>query len=480
MERLSTSGLLVTARPQAEDPSASPVEGITCDSREVRPGWVFVAIRGHATDGHAFIPDALERGAVAVVVEEPVAAEVPVFEVESSRSGLARLAAAFYGDPSLDLTTCGVTGTNGKTTTAWLLSQALTAAGHRCGYMGTIGYGLPGKLEETAHTTPDAVRVQRALGHMRQADCDGVAMEVSSHALDQRRAEAVDFDAAVFTNLTRDHLNYHGSFEAYFDAKALLFEGLRPEALAVINMDDPAGTAMADRATGRTLSYGTTGTEDVSFTVRSDLGHGIRMRLDGHDATFRLSGSFNAYNLAAAYAAMEAYGVAARERLDALAEARPAPGRFEIIDIGRERSVVIDFAHTPDALRNVLSAARGIVPAGANLWCVFGCGGDRDTGKRPLMGGIAEELADRVIVTSDNPRTEDPEAIQADIRSGVSHPERMHWIVDRRQAVHRAVETAGLGDVIVLAGKGPEPYQIIGTEKRPYLDEAVVREAAGV
>ena len=288
----------------------------------------------------------------------------------------------------------------------------------------------------------------------------------------------IPFRTAIFTNLTRDHLDYHGTAEAYLAAKAKLFRELNGDALAVVNQDDPAASSIAQASAAPVRTFGRSADSDIRYAIRSDRAEGLRLRLDGHDASFRLSGRFNAANLAAVYAALEAYGFESRERIEALSEARPAPGRFEALPAGKDRVAVVDYAHTPDALQNVLKAARAMAPAGAQLWCVFGCGGDRDRGKRPLMGGIAEQLADRVVVTSDNPRQEDPEAIMTDIRQGMDQPERALWVVDRRAAITRAVTSAGAGDVIVVAGKGPEPYQVIGTESIPFLDADVIREAA--
>lgn len=474
--RLAAEGLLAGGPAAPEDATATAV---TADSRHVGPGTVFVAVNGTQADGHDFVPQAQQAGALALVVEREVDSPLPQMRVTNSRLALAHLGAALAGDPATRLGLTAVTGTNGKTTTAWLIAQALNAAGHPCGYLGTIGWGMPGRLAPTTHTTPDPVQLHRTLADLESAGCTACAMEASSHAIDQERSAAIPFRSAVFTNLTRDHLDYHGTVEAYLNAKARLFESLSPEALAVVNIDDTAGREIVQRTKSRVLTYGTDPAADLRLAIISDRG-GLRLKLDGQDARFRVSGAFNAYNLAAAYGALEAYGLRPQERIDALAQAEPAPGRFEIIPIKKERVAVVDYAHTPDALSNVLEAARGIVPAGAQLWCVFGCGGERDEGKRPIMGGIAEDLSDRVIVTSDNPRTENPEAILDQIREGFRQPERVQFVVNRAEAVNRAVQSAGMGDVVVVAGKGPEPYQIIGTDRIAYSDIAQVKSAAGV
>jgi UDP-N-acetylmuramoyl-L-alanyl-D-glutamate--2,6-diaminopimelate ligase len=454
---------------------------VTSDSREVTAGSLFVAVSGGTQDGHAYVQQAAQLGAAAALVERTVEdAGIPLILVNSTRGALSEVAAALAGDPGRQLDISAVTGTNGKTTTAWLIAQALGIGGQKCGYVGTIGAGIPGSLQPATHTTPGAVELQNYLADLLREGCSAVALEASSHALDQQRIAGFPLKASVFTNLTRDHLDYHGDQETYFRAKAQLFENLDPATLCVLNEDDPAGRRIAASCSNPVLTYGTEPTSDIQFTIRSDMATGLRLLLDGLDARFRLSGFFNAYNLAAAYSALAANGLSAAERIDALTEAAPAPGRFETLQIGRDRVAIIDYAHTPDALRNVLEAARRIVPAGANLWCLFGCGGDRDTGKRPLMGAIAEEFADRVVVTSDNPRHEDPQGILDDIREGVRQPERQKWMVDRKEAIHMCVQSAGLGDVIVVAGKGPEPYQIVGDERCPFQDESEVKAAAGI
>jgi UDP-N-acetylmuramoyl-L-alanyl-D-glutamate--2,6-diaminopimelate ligase len=474
-ERLQRKGLLRSPR----SGGTRPVVAVTADSRKAKPNTVFVALEGTVADGHEFIEDAVRSGVNLVVSERSLESPAAI-RVTNARRALAEIACALEGDPARDVRVTAVTGTNGKTTTAWLIAQALSAVGLECGFLGTTGYGRPGHLQAATHTTPDPVGLQRNLAALRDEGCGACALEASSHAIDQERLWGVDLAAAVFTNLTRDHLDYHRDMEDYREVKARLFRDLDSGALAVANADDPNGRAIVAETKARVLTFGMGPDADVGFAIRSNLGSGLRMRLDGQDARFRLAGSFNAYNLAAAYAALEAYGVHTTERIGALTEASGAPGRFEIIPLPGERIAVVDYAHTPDALRNVLEGARAVLPAGARLWCVFGCGGDRDPGKRPIMGAMAERYADRVVVTSDNPRSEDPSAILDDVRPGVRVPEQMEWIVDRSEAIHRAIQSAGVGDVVVVAGKGHEPYQVIGTTSRPFSDLAEIKKAAGV
>ena len=496
--RLDSAGLLVGV-----EATAGPVaiRTLVSDSREVEPGSVFAAVTGTHEDGLAYVSQALASGASALMVAgdasladasladasltdasltDTDAATVPVVRVSDVRRALGIGASFLAGDPSTDLDLTAVTGTNGKTTTAWILAQALGAAGRTSGFVGTTGWGLPDALESARLTTPGPVELQDRLARIRDLGASACAMEASSHALVQERLAGTRLVAGVFTNLTRDHLDYHGTPEAYLDAKALLFEGLGADALAVLNADDPATTTLRARTSARVVTYGTVADADIRFQVTAERPAGLSLQLDGHQLKSPLGGQFNAYNLAAAYTAMECYGIDPAERVQALAAAGPASGRFESIALPRDRTAIVDFAHTPDALENVLEAARRTVPAGARLWCVFGCGGDRDAGKRPQMGAIAERLADKVVVTNDNPRTEDPARIIADIRAGFAHPDRANWVNDRAEAVALAVSSAATGDVVLVAGKGSEPYQIVGTERLPYSDFDAIREAAGI
>ncbi len=459
------------------------IDHLANDSRKVGHNGLYVAISGVHADGHAFIDKAVQNGAIAVVCEAmPVNHEtrftgIAFAHVSNSRAALAELGAAFYDDPSHSMTTIGVTGTNGKTTVTYLLHHALSQIGHKTGLIGTIEVRIGDDVLETSLTTPDALETQKLFRQMVDAGCSACAMEVSSHALDQDRARCIDFDVGVFTNLSRDHLDYHGTFGAYLTAKKKLFDQLRGDAVAVYNIDDSAAEELVADTKAARISFGLTGDALVRAELIANRIDGLRLRLDGEHRQFRLVGRFNAYNLAAAYAVLNGLGFDRTAALDALEHAPPVPGRFELIRSDDGRFAVVDYAHTPDALENVLQTAAETKDRGARIICVFGCGGDRDREKRPMMAAAAERLADQVIVTSDNPRTEDPGEIMADIRRGFERPANVEWIVDRRQAIRKAATIARSGDVIIVAGKGHEAYQIIGTEKRHLDDREVVREA---
>lgn len=478
--RLERSGLVAGRHGSFDD---IEVDHLANDSRNVDRNGLFVAISGIHADGHVFIDKAVQNGAIAVVCEAMPANHdirfpgIAFVHVTNSRAALAELGAAFYGDPSHSMTTIGVTGTNGKTTVTYLLHHVLSHLGRKTGLIGTIEVRIGDRVLETSLTTPDAIDIHKLFRQMADADCSACAMEVSSHALDQDRVRSIDFEAGVFTNLSRDHLDYHETFEAYLSAKKKLFDQLRPDSVAVYNIDDDAAERMVADTTAVKISYGLTEGAQVHAELLENSIEGLRLRLDGEDRRFRLVGRFNAYNLAAAYAVLGGLGYGHSEALDALQEAPPVPGRFELIHATDGRFAVVDYAHTPDALENVLQTAADTKDQDARIICVFGCGGDRDRAKRPMMGAVAERLADDVIVTSDNPRTEDSEEIMVDIRSGFDHPDEATWIVERRQAIREAVKKARAGDVIVVAGKGHETYQIVGTEKTHMDDREIVRKA---
>ncbi|MDI6710570.1 MAG: UDP-N-acetylmuramoyl-L-alanyl-D-glutamate--2,6-diaminopimelate ligase [Bacillota bacterium] len=456
--------------------------GLACDSRQVAPGHVFVAVPGHATDGHLFIPQALERGAAALVVErvEPEwAAKAAWARVPDARRALAAAAAFFYGYPARSLRLTGVTGTNGKTTTTHLTRAVYRQAGLATGLIGTIHTLVGDTVLPAERTTPESLDLQRLWRRMVDSGVTHVVMEVSSHALRLGRVAPADFTAAVFTNLTQDHLDFHRDMEDYFAAKALLFTGLPPGGLAVINADDPWGRRLAEMCGERAVTYGVEGgtvraggvaveARGASFRVASPWG-GFPLRL-------KLTGLFNVYNALAAAAAGLAQGIEADAVRAGLEAVSGVAGRFERVDGGQDFTVIIDYAHTPDGLENVLRAARRVTEG--RVISVFGCGGDRDQGKRPLMGRISGELADFTIVTSDNPRTEDPLAIIAAIEAGTRAVTARYSIVpDRREAIRAALEMARSGDIVLIAGKGHEDYQIIGMTKCPFDDRLVVREA---
>jgi UDP-N-acetylmuramoyl-L-alanyl-D-glutamate--2,6-diaminopimelate ligase len=460
------------------------IAGLQIDSRRVQPGDLFFAFPGAQADGRRFMQDAAARGAAAIVYEangfDVGAQAIPVFAIPQLRRRAGIVADRFFGSPSRHLVMVGVTGTNGKTTCTQLLAQALDGEGRRCGVIGTIGFGFPGELNESLHTTPDAVTVHRLLADFLAAGARYASMEVSSHALDQGRVTAVAFDVAVFTNLTRDHLDYHGDMEAYGDAKASLFDtpGLK---CAVINHDDAFGRTLLERLRGRlpVLSFGLEG-GDVRAREVTLSRTGVTLQVDtpagSSTLTSPLFGRFNVSNLLAVLATLLALDMPLADAVLRLARARPAPGRVEHFGgTGYRPLVVVDYAHTPDALEKVLATLRE--HARGRLLCVFGCGGNRDRGKRPQMGRIAETLADEVILTDDNPRHEDGAAIIAEIRTGMRAAPRT--IRDRRAAIAQAITDAGADDIVLVAGKGHEDYQQVGDVRLPYSDRVTVRELLG-
>ena len=455
------------------------VTNLAYDNRAVRNGTLFFCVSGFTRDGHDFAPDAIARGAVALVVEQPLNLGVPEIEVPSVRAAMAPAAAAFYGDPTASLTTVGVTGTNGKTTTAFLVRALLEADERQTGLLGTVTSVVGGEERSVERTTPEAIDLQRTFREMVDGGDVACAMEVSSHALDLHRADAIHFAVAIFTNLTQDHLDFHGTMEEYFLAKRRLFTDGRPK-YAVINVDDPYGARLASEIPDAvTFAIEREATYRAS-DVETDL-TGSRFTVDGPDGVTELRsplpGLFNVYNVLGALAAVRALGVSAETSRAAIETAGSVPGRFEPVDAGQDFAVLVDYAHTPDSLENVLRAAGGLVDGrGGRVHVVFGCGGDRDRGKRPLMGEIAKKLADRVIVTSDNPRSENPEAIIKEILVGTG-PDTEHD-PDRRAAINTAIASARPGDVVVIAGKGHEQGQEFeGGRKIPFDDVTVAREA---
>jgi len=485
--RFRKAGLLEEGENDKEafDNETYRIDGLTDDSRDVASGDAFVAVRGAEADGHSFIDMAVNNGARLVVCETvPVRAherfpETVFVRVTDTRRALAEAAAAFYGDPADELRLVGVTGTNGKTTVAYLVHHLLDALGTPTGLLSTIEVRAGDETTTMNLTTPGPLALHRTLRQMVEAGCTACAMEVSSHALDQARVHGLDYEAAIFTNLSVDHLDYHGTKQAYRDAKKKLFDGLGPGATALYNADDEAGPAMMADTDARVVSFALERAADIEVTVLEARIDGLRLRIDGRERSVRLAGRFNAYNLATAYGVGTALGFAPDAVIDALAKAPPVPGRFEPLRFDDGRTVIVDYAHTPDALENILQTVRDTMPGGATLRCVFGCGGDRDASKRPTMGRIAERLADRAIVTSDNPRTEEPVSILEDIREGVERPDTMRWIVDREEAIQAAADAAAPGDVVVIAGKGHETTQTIGTDTRPFDDREIARQYFG-
>jgi UDP-N-acetylmuramoyl-L-alanyl-D-glutamate--2,6-diaminopimelate ligase len=450
------------------------ITGLHYRSSEVRPGGLFFCVPGFKADGHDFAPDAVERGAAAIVCERPLGLGVPEVVVPSVRAAMGPAAARYWGDPTAKLRVVGITGTNGKTTTAFLTRAILERAGVRTGLLGTVKSVVGGEEEEVERTTPEGIDIQATFRRMLDAGDGACAMEVSSHALELGRAEGIRFACRVFTNLTQDHLDFHPDMEAYFMAKRRLFEAPGP---VVVNVDDDFGNRLADDVR-----------DPVTYGVDADADYRARdVRFDPAGSSFtcetpdgaievetRLPGLFNVQNALAALAAARSLDVELDVARAALAEADRVPGRFEPVDEGQPFTVLIDYAHTPEALDNVLRAARELTDGRVHV--VFGAGGDRDRAKRPLMGKAASALADRVVVTSDNPRSEDPEAIIDEILAGTG-PE-VEREPDRRRAIALAVSSADPGDVVVVAGKGHEQGQEFENgRKEPFDDVTVVREA---
>jgi UDP-N-acetylmuramoyl-L-alanyl-D-glutamate--2,6-diaminopimelate ligase len=438
----------------------APVEvaDLAYDTRAVAPGALFFCVRGANVDGHELAPQAVEAGAAALVVEHTVEAAVPQLVVADSRAAMAVAADDFFGHPTHELEVVGVTGTNGKTTTAHLVYAILAAAGRRPGLLGTIEARLAGERRPVVRTTPEAIDLQRTFREMLDAGDRSCAMEASSHASELHRLDRVRFAALVFTNLTPDHLDFHGTMECYFDAKRRLFVGDDPPP-AAINLDDPWGRKLAaERPDALTF-----GLDAADAQIRPDALHGIDLKLRGR---------FNLSNALGALGAARLLGIEPAAVAQGLEAVRGVPGRFESVDEGQPFEVIVDYSHTPDSLENALRAAREL--AAGRVLCVFGCGGDRDREKRPLMGRIAAELADVPILTTDNPRSEDPLAIIDEVLHGA--PE-LEVEPDRRAAIARAIEAAREGDVVLVAGRGAEPAQEVAGRKLPFDDRDVAREA---
>ena len=472
------------------------VTGIAYDSRHVVPGAVFVALKGLHAEGTRFAGDAVARGAILVVSDapRPTDATGPWLQVADARLALAALAAAFHGDPSHELVLVGITGTNGKTTTSYLLASMFEAAGIKCGLIGTVGYRIGSQEFEAARTTPEAPDLQRMLRQMVDQGCGACVIEVSSHALALRRADCLRFGAAVFTNLTRDHLDFHRDMEDYFQAKLRLFELLPEGGFGIANLDDPRGSAFAGTAP-RPVTYAIDAGADVrpgplSLTL-DGLAFELRTPRGALQIRSPLVGRPNAYNILAAAATAMALDLPFSAIERGAATLQNVPGRFQVVSDARDDvRVVVDYAHTDDALKNLLETAR---PLAANrVITVFGCGGDRDRTKRPLMGAVAARLSDLVIVTSDNPRSESPERIIEEIKRGIVMPAdrapkgqrpraSTPWlaIADRRSAIERAIREAQPGDLVLIAGKGHEKTQAIGDRVLPFDDVEVARDALG-
>ncbi|HEX5938056.1 MAG TPA: UDP-N-acetylmuramoyl-L-alanyl-D-glutamate--2,6-diaminopimelate ligase [Actinomycetota bacterium] len=449
------------------------IREVAYDSRDVPPGSLFFCVTGATEDGHRFAAPAVRSGAVAVVVERWLDLDVPQLRVPSVRRSMGPVSSVVFGEPARSMTTIGVTGTNGKTTVVHLLDAAFRAAGRTTGAIGTVGARVAGAPVPIARTTPEAPDLQRLLARMRSAGVTVVAMEVSSHALDQERVAGLRFDAAVFTNLSQDHLDHHGSMEAYFAAKASLFDRDRARH-AVLNLDDEGGRRLLQVPVPVT-TYGLDPAADVrAVDVRAGP-DGVAFRVDGREVTSPLRGAFNVSNCLAAMAVADRSGVDRATTIDALADPGSVPGRMEPVDAGQRFLVVVDYAHTPDSIRTVLAAARPLTTG--RVIVVFGCGGDRDRVKRFPMGAAATEGADLTVITTDNPRSEDPSVIIAEVERGAASTGGRYVVEpDRRTAIRLAVAEAGPGDVVVIAGKGHETEQELGGRVVPFDDRVVARE----
>jgi UDP-N-acetylmuramoyl-L-alanyl-D-glutamate--2,6-diaminopimelate ligase len=459
---------------QIRGDASARVSDVVVRSSDARPGALFACIAGAHADGHGFAADAVEHGATALLVERWVDVPVPQLRVPSVRVAIGPVASEVFGRPADRMTVLGVTGTNGKTTTTYLLESVFRAAGMRPGVIGTTGVRIDGEVTPFPRTTPEAPDLHRLFARMLKAGVDAVAMEVSSHGLDQHRVDGVRYACAVFTNLSQDHLDYHPTMEAYLAAKARLFTPAM-SAVGVVNADSPEGRSIA--APGLpTITYAVDADADVRARDVRASADGIRFRVDGTVVESRLRGRFNVENCLAAFAAARAIGVEDDAAARGIAALRGVPGRLETVEEGQDFLVIVDYAHTPDGIRNVLRAARPL--ATGRLIVVFGCGGDRDRAKRPLMGEAATSIADLTIVTSDNPRSEDPLAIVAEIEPGARAGGGAYEVEpDRRAAITRAVQLAAPGDVVVIAGKGHETGQEFADRTVPFDDRVVAAEA---
>jgi len=465
---------------QVFDFSDRNVTGIASDSRQVTPGVVFVAIKGPSDDGHKYIFDAISRGATVIVAQETVnvPADICLIVAPNSRHALAVMADIFYDHPSGKVKVVGVTGTNGKTTVTYLVRSILQIAGKKAGLIGTINYEMAGRVIPAPNTTPGALDMQRYLAEMASSGSEYAVMEVSSHALDQYRVDAVDFACAIFTNITPEHLDYHQTFESYLTAKAKLFRYLPRGAVAVLNADDPHSATLAGRTEGAVVWYGVEKPAPYSAELISMGldGASIRLKMPSGDADVHTSliGIHNLYNILAAATAATSLGATLEEAAAGILALEGVPGRLERIKEARAFTAFVDYAHTDDGLKKVLAALKPL--ADGRLIVVFGCGGDRDRAKRPRMGKVAQELADVVLVTSDNPRSEDPVAIINEILAGTQPSQSIYVEPDRKKAIEAACRLAGPDDVVLVAGKGHETYQKFKDTVIPFDDRAVIRD----
>ena len=457
------------------------ITGLQIDSRQVQSGNLFIAVKGTQTDGHAYIGKAVELGAAAILVSdvpEALPEGVTVVQVAETQRIVGQIATIFHGDPSSKLKLVGVTGTNGKTTIATVLYQLLRGMGHKCGLCSTVCNYIDERVVEASHTTPDPITLNRLLAEMAEAGCEYVFMECSSHAIHQQRIGGLTFAGGIFTNLTRDHLDYHGTFENYRDAKKLFFDNLPKNAFAVTNADDRNGLFMTQNCKAEVKTYSTRTMADYKGKILEESLEGMLLDIDGVEVSVRFVGRFNVSNLLAVYGAALGLGFEKSEILRILSTLKPVNGRFEALRSSKGVSAIVDYAHTPDALENVLTAINEIVRGRGQVITVCGAGGNRDKGKRPLMAQEAVKQSDRVILTSDNPRFEEPQDIINDMLAGLDDEQKKKVIaiVDRREAIRCAAMMAQKGDVILVAGKGHEPYQDVKGVKSHFDDHEEIKK----
>jgi UDP-N-acetylmuramoyl-L-alanyl-D-glutamate--2,6-diaminopimelate ligase len=457
------------------------ISDVCFDSRQVGPGSVFVAIKGTLADGHEFIYDAIRRGAAAIICEylpDTIHEKSTCVTVKDSARALAVIASNFFGAPSQKLKLVGVTGTNGKTTVTTLLYRLFNALGYKTGLISTVEYRVGEHVFPATHTTPDPVQINRLLSQMVDEGCSHAFMEVSSHAIVQERVAGLNFTGGVFTNISHDHLDYHKTFENYIRAKKKFFDELPPGAFALVNADDKRGMVMLQNTRAQKKTYSLKKATDFKGKIMSSTRDGLEMDIDGRPVWFRLIGHFNAYNLLAVYATALMLGESPDEVLRVLSGISGAPGRFERIVSRTGVTAIVDYAHTPDALQNVLETIRSIRSGNEQIITVVGCGGNRDRTKRPLMASVAVRLSDKVILTSDNPRDEDPQEIIREMQTGITPAESRKTlvIVDREEAIKTACLMAAANDIVLIAGKGHETYQEIKGVKYPFDDREVVKK----
>ena len=484
MMKLKT--LIEACRPaRVVGPTTGEVTGIEIDSRKIEAGNLFIAMRGTQVDGHAYIAKAQEMGATAVACEslpEKPASDVTYLLYPNTEEVAGVLATHFYGNPTSRLKLVGVTGTNGKTTIATLLYHMFRRMGYKCGLCSTVCNYIDGRPVPTEVTTPDPITLNRLLGQMADEGCQYAFMEVSSHSVAQKRIAGLTFAGGIFTNLTRDHMDYHKTFENYRDAKKAFFDALPKHAFAITNADDKNGMIMVQNTRATVKTYSLRSAADYKARILEESFEGMNLEMDGREVSVQFVGRFNVSNLLAVYATALMLGVEQEEALILLSVMKPVNGRFETIRSREGVTAIVDYAHTPDALANVLSTINEVLRHRGQCWTVCGAGGNRDKGKRPLMAQEAVRNSDRVIITSDNPRNEDPQEIINDMLAGLSEDERRHVlsIVDRREAIRTACMMAQPGDVILVAGKGHEDYQIIQGVKHHFDDHEIIKEAFGI